>query len=182
VIPKPIPIKSVADLPPLTWSDIAFGYSKRFLGWRTPIEIAVKSIKEGRTDADILGLASIDKSETWKVGELLQRLAAKEGHQDASSIQGKWLFILLLWLYDNREQFSDPLQEVEEVYADFGYPDIISGFVRFLPPSDGYDPKFHTKEENQQRLYRHWEEYLERSAWAPRNEQPARKNGRSSCL
>jgi len=56
----------------------------------------------------------------------------------------------------------DPLQEVEELYADFGYPDAIGDFVRFLPPNDGYHPELHTKDENERRLFRHWEEYLER--------------------
>jgi hypothetical protein len=163
MIPKPIPIKSVTDLPSLAWSDIAFGYSKQFLGWRTVVEIAAKKVEEGRTGPEILELASIDKSETWRVGKLLQRLAAEEHPESASSVCGKWLFILLQWLYENRQRFSDPLQEVEEVYADFGYPEAIAGFVRFLPPSDGYNPEVHTREENLQRLYRHWAEYLERS-------------------
>ena len=162
MIPKPLPIASIAYLPPLTWSEIAYGYSAQFIGWRTPVEIAVKSIEEGRTDGEVLDLASVEKSETWKVGELLQRLAAKEQPQSASSLREKWLLIFLRWLYDNRDQFSDPLQEVEEVYAEFGYPEAITGFVRFLPPSDGYNPELHSTEENQQRLYRHWSEYLER--------------------
>jgi hypothetical protein len=69
----------------------------------------------------------------------------------------------LRWLYDNRDRFPDPLQEVAEVYADFGYPESISGFVKYLPPSDGYQPELHTKEENQQRLYQHWREYLDKA-------------------
>jgi hypothetical protein len=162
MIPKPLPIVSINSLPPLTWSEIAYAYSEQFIGWRTAVELAIKSIEQGRTDTDMLDLASVDKSETWKVGELLQRLVSKELPQSASSVREKWLFIFLQWLYDNRDRFPDPLQEIEEVYADFGYPEAINGFVRFLPPNDGYQPELHTKEENQQRLYQRWKEYLDR--------------------
>jgi hypothetical protein len=164
MITKPLLFRSVADLPPLTWSELAYGYSKQFLGWRTPVEFAAKKVQQGQADRDVRELASVGKDQVWKVSELLQQLAAKEGREPASASREKWLFIFLRWLYENRDRFEDPLQEVEEVYADFDYPEAMKGFVRFLPPTDGYHPELHSKEENRERLYRLWREYLEKEA------------------
>jgi hypothetical protein len=46
------------------------------------------------------------------------------------------LFLLLAWLYENRGKVQDPLGLVEELYADFDYPEQIAGFVRYMPPQD----------------------------------------------
>jgi hypothetical protein len=164
MIPRPLQIRTISDLPPLTWQEMAYGYSEQLLGWRTPVEIAVADVEKGSTDSDELDLASVDKEQTWRVVELIQRLAAKEHRQTKPEILEKWLYVVLKWLYDNKDSFSDPLQEVEEVYADFGYPEIMNRFVRFLPSSDEYQPELHTKEENVRRMYEHWLAYLNTAA------------------
>ena len=169
MIPKPLPIQSVSHLPPLTWREVAYGYSHQLLGWRTAVEIAIANVERGLTDDDRLDLASADKDQTWKVGESIQRLAAKERSQAESELRDKWVYIVLRWLYENKEEFLDPLQEVEEVYADFGYPQTMNRFVRFLPPVDGYHTELHTKEENVRRMYDYWLEYLNAAASRFRN-------------
>ncbi len=37
---------------------------------------------------------------------------------------------------ENRETVEDPFAVVEELYADFDYPEEIAGFVRYMPPED----------------------------------------------
>jgi hypothetical protein len=48
-----------------------------------------------------------------------------------------WLYLVLAWIYEHREEFADPLAEIETVYADFGYPEQIEGLVRYLPAPPG---------------------------------------------
>ena len=38
--------------------------------------------------------------------------------------------------------------EVEVIYADFDYPYEIESFIKYMPPSDGYDPSTHSQIEN----------------------------------
>jgi hypothetical protein len=46
------------------------------------------------------------------------------------------------------------------VYADFEYPHEIASFVRFMPTTDGYDPRQFSKPENEKRLFDLWQKYL----------------------
>ncbi|EKM0378388.1 DUF2247 family protein, partial [Cronobacter turicensis] len=43
----------------------------------------------------------------------------------------------------------------------FDYPEEIKSFVRYMPVSEDYDPSKHTVEENIQRLYSNWKDYLD---------------------
>lgn len=160
MIPKPIPLHSLYDLPPLTWRDIEYGYSRQLLGWRTVTDIAAERVKHGSVNPLELELAGVGKDTDWKVGDLVRRLADNEPPQHECGIAEKWLFIALKWLYDNKGEFENPLREVEELYAEFDYPSAIAQFVGFLPPTDGYRPDLHTPEENAQRLYNLWAAYL----------------------
>jgi hypothetical protein len=164
MIPKPIPLRSLRDLPPLTWAEIEYGYSHQLIGWRTVVDIAASKLAEGSNDPIEIELAGVGKDTDWKIDSLIQRLAEKEPPKAESELAGAWLFVSLKWLYENKMNFPNPLREVEELYADYGYPSTISQFVGFLPPTDGYQPELHTREENEERLYNLWANYLRSTA------------------
>ena len=164
MIPFPLQLKSLEDLRSFTWDDILYGYSHKFVGWRTVVELATERAQGGSSNRLEVELAAVGKDHVWKVGELLRQLAAAEAVKNEIGTEKKWLFLILKWLYENQHSFADPLGEVEELYADFGYPAEISHFVRFLPAGSGYRPQEHTQEENIQRLFDLWSEYLRTAA------------------
>jgi len=164
MIPKPIPLRSLYDLPPLSWKDIEYGYAHQLMGWRTITDIAVNKVEQGSANPLELELAGVGKDTDWKISDLVHRLANGEPPQGESEVAEKWLFVALKWLYENRSDFQNPLREVEEIYAEFDYPSAVSQFVGFLPPANGYRPESHTPEENQQRLYDLWAAYLRATA------------------
>lgn len=43
-----------------------------------------------------------------------------------------WLYLALDWLHEHRDEYADPFEVVEMLYADFDYPSEIEGFVRFF--------------------------------------------------
>jgi hypothetical protein len=149
------------EIESLTWGEVLYGFSHRFLGWRSCVELASRRVEEGSSNPLEIELAAVGKDQDWKVGDLLSKLSGSEPRTDEVSHQKRWLFIILKWLYEHRGTFEDPLGEVEEIYADFHYPDEISNFVRFLPPKGDYKPAEHTREENIQRLFRLWSDYLQ---------------------
>ncbi len=52
------------------------------------------------------------------------------------------------------------LEEVEEVYEDFGYPEDMELFIAYMPVKDNYDPSQHSYEENNMRLIRLFDDFL----------------------
>lgn len=76
-------------------------------------------------------------------------------------MEAKWLYLVLDWLYQHRADLADPLQTVEEVYADFGYPECLSSFVRYMPMQG---PDLGSRAANEARLFERWKSYLDECA------------------
>jgi hypothetical protein len=68
---------------------------------------------------------------------------------------------VLAWFYEHRGEVPDPLLRVEEVYADFGYPEQIAKFVRYMPMEG---PDLGSREANEHRLFERWKRYIEEVA------------------
>ena len=105
-------------------------------------------------------LSRLTKDEDWKVSDLLEKLSAQE-NQTEEAAKKKWLYLHVLWTYENREQMDDILQGLEIIYADFDYPDEIGSLVGFMPSSDGYNPLAHTRLQNKEHLLTKLKEYLD---------------------
>lgn len=70
-------------------------------------------------------------------------------------LYGPPLYVLPAWLYCNRTQFTDPFQIVEEIYAEFDYPEEIVTFVRYMPAED-------PRRAGEQSMLDAWRNYLDR--------------------
>ena len=86
----------------------------------------------------------INKSTIFNIDRLLKKIVKKEHNYSTE----KWLYIVLLDLFNKRKELDDPLGNVEEIYENFDYPEKIESFVRYMLANDSYDPSKHTKEEN----------------------------------
>lgn len=156
----PIPYSFVRNRLRLSWRDALWGYEHQLIGWSAIVDLATERLSAGSNDPLEIELAGLTKMETYQVGELLRKLASGSPEEDGVFAQRKWLYLLLAWLFENKESVPDPLGEVETVYADFDYPPEIEGFVRYMPVTDAYDPSVHAKDENENRLFGKWREYL----------------------
>jgi hypothetical protein len=107
-------------------------------------------------------LAHLGKDDTWRAFELSEKLANLEPAQDEGEIKTKWLFLALAWLFEHRDEYDDPLEMVEAIYAQFDYPHEIEQFVRYIPTAESvYDAGAHSHEENISRLFTLWREYID---------------------
>ena len=143
----------------LTWGDIQWAYKHQMFGSMMFVKIA--HLKKEKNDLEI-ELSSLDKDHLWRAGEIVSQLAEKEPVSSEERTASKWLFIILSYIYENKNQFDDPLQKVEDVYEDFGHPEEMNSFVRYMPANlSEYDPRKHSEEENIQHLYLNLDKYLQ---------------------
>jgi hypothetical protein len=159
--PQPLPTDFVLGRTFLTWREALWGYEHQWIDWSCLTELAVERISsESKSHPAAIELAGMMKEETAGAGDLVRVLANTEPVVSEEILRQKWLYLILRWLFENREQFSDPLAMVEDIFCDFGHPLEIAKFIRYMPVTDNYDPRQHSKAENEERMFNHWREYL----------------------
>lgn len=158
----PIPADFINQKVNLSWCDIKWGYENNLITSELPIKKAENIVlTEIYTKAE-LELSFLIPYQSNDIFPYLNELCS-ETNED-STIREKWLYILLSWLWLNRESFEDPLDEVESIYTDFAYPAEMDSFIKYMPPTDRYDPSLYSYAENINRLMKNWESYLQKSA------------------
>ena len=106
--------------------------------------------------ASVFGSTSATYKFYWLIA--LIELVEEENKYDEKHAKEKYLYAVLKWVYKNQSTFSEPLEAVECIYADFDYPEIISKFVRY---ASNNEPDLGSRELNIKRIYNNWEKYLE---------------------
>jgi hypothetical protein len=139
----------------LSWRDLKFGLNRQLIAPKVAIAVAAERLEGESPSADEVELATRMPSDS--VGELVERLADTEGPASQDS-KDKWLYVVLEWVFENRQSLSDPLGIVEQLYADFDYPGEIEPFVRYMPMAG---PDLGNREQNEARLYDYWNSYLD---------------------
>ena len=107
----PIPADFINQKVNLSWCDIKWGYENNLITSELPIKKAENIVlTEIYTKAE-LELSFLIPNQSNDIFPYLNELCS-ETNED-STIREKWLYILLSWLWLNRESFEDPLDEVE---------------------------------------------------------------------
>jgi hypothetical protein len=155
-----IPPAFIRERTRLTWREILFGIENELLAPGAAVDFAADELSNQDSPASTLvELASLAEGEATQT--FVEQLSITEPDQDANEIQSKWLYLVLAWMFENRESYPDPLQTVEEVYTDFGYPERIAEFVRYMPMNE---PDLGSRDLNERRLYERWKRYLDDEA------------------
>ena len=153
-----IPYSFIRVRTPVTWRDVRFGLTNDLIASRTAVDLAIERITDP-VDPLLVELAAEQVNE--RILDIVERLAESEPYRSDSEIRDKWLYLVLAWLYEHRQDDPDPLQRVEEVYADFEYPERLAAFVRYMP-TEG--PDLGSREANERRLMERWKGYLDETA------------------
>lgn len=159
----PVPVDFAVRSAPLGWRDIMWAYSMNILGWRSLVEFARNKVSASADDTALLELAYLPKDRAGEAGDMARAIAKCELPVDKKTVKSKWLYILLKLLYERRANFSDPFGIVEQIYADFEYPEEIQRFVRWFPADPPLPPEA-SESEYVTRMERSWEEYLKETA------------------
>lgn len=143
----------ISSIVRLTWNDILYGIETGFFSDEIAIKHAIAEIVEEDNPSDIvMEIASLFDGES--IHPFIDELASKEIKQN-DLMKEKLLYVLLKLLFENRGQHIDPFGIIEQIYADFDYPESISKFVRYMPVEEG------NSSVGENYLLDHWKKYLE---------------------
>jgi hypothetical protein len=152
---REIPFQFVKERHELTWREIEVGIREQWLRRGDAVAIAMACVEQGDEDPDMVALAGVLKEDEGEVVELVSNLASRSPMCSEAEARRSWMRILLAWAFEKRSSFSDPLGIVEQIYADFGYPDEIRHLVRYNPLDADV-----SSEHGEDALVRKWAEYV----------------------
>ena len=115
----------------LSWDEIVTGVRNKWLDPGVAVDFAIKQLECGASESCVLDLAACDYDDTIGIQNNLDQIEKRMSH--ATFDNSKWALIILTIGYEHQSQLADPLQFVEEIYADFEYPQVISHLVRYMP-------------------------------------------------
>jgi hypothetical protein len=142
----------LSEAPWLNWADINYGLHRGFLSSTGVVDYAAKSLS-AESPEEQYELACLTGDDANDVQECVSRLAVKDV-QDVKGSEKAWMFLIFLWVFMNKDRYQDPLGVVEELYADFEYPESVAPIVRYIPAAD---PSL----EGEDQLYKNWSNMLE---------------------
>ena len=121
----------------LSWDEVRSGIENKWLEPSIAVDKAMVVVSSDEYSDLELALASLGYDQTTEILTAVNELSPSE--IESGLDQRKWSKILLTWLYLHRSSYSDPLQEIEILYADLGYPEEIAHLVRYMPAEGEQD-------------------------------------------
>ncbi|EIE0666809.1 DUF2247 family protein [Listeria monocytogenes] len=119
-----------------SWQELLFALENNLISRKDIIKYAIHTLDEGILGFDIvLKIAIADEYED--IFPYFHELISLETFEDASTIKDKWRYVILKELHAKKSDSDDFNSKTEEVYADFGYPEDMAGFIRYMPLTEG---------------------------------------------
>jgi hypothetical protein len=157
LVKRQLPASFVLSRAVPTLSELLYGVEHGWLAAADCLAIArnrVELLGEAASlEVDLASIGKAEEDEVWPIVERLRRAGVPESLHDARF----WMFLILAWTYENRDQVDDPFRIIEMLYADFGYPDEIESFVPYMPARPGEDASVGGLESR-------WKAFLERTS------------------
>lgn len=131
-----IPYSYAYDNAELNWYDLKFGIEHEYYKPDAAIDHAFNVLEaDENSPKAVLDLASLclDKKTSFSIHPYIDELVEMSPETDKNNVIDKLLYIILKWIYDNRDRYKDPLETVEYVWEDF-----------MCPPSINFLTKYHS--------------------------------------
>ncbi|SDI53076.1 hypothetical protein SAMN05421505_1644 [Sinosporangium album] len=135
---------------------VAYGFQEGWLRREGVIDICLRRTLVGDVNPFVERLAYLLRDEIDSVDQILTAAEADPTEEE----KGCWIYITSAWVYENREVLSDPFGIAEMLYSEFGYPEEMEGFIRYMPLPPGTEP-------GMDGLLAHWADYLKAKGYRP---------------
>lgn len=114
------PIRILENLGLLSWSTILLGLRNGWVSRRDLVDYAVELLVNGDEDEDV---AIIAGGGSMGDDELFDLISNKAGQSDNTADLDRWRLAHLLQIAESDDDEQTKLDRLQEVYADFGYPE-----------------------------------------------------------
>ncbi len=171
-----IPYAFFIDHASLNWNELNFGLKSQYISLNYAIEKAVSEVSiNGNTSNTLFELASLFNNEEDLAEKHINVLIKEkiidsmllENKQFMIDCKNKYLYIALLWLYQNPKKYNHPKRydsELKEIDYSTKVYDVIWDFkIPSIPARDFryFSMTFEVTEKNQELFLNRWNQFLE---------------------
>jgi len=120
-------------IPSWSWPELKFGVENRIISKNNIIDYAKDCLEENMENFEVvLEIVILDDKED--ILRLINKLIVLENKNiETAIIIDKWRFAILLYLYMNRDKYSNVYEIIAEIAADFNHPEDMDGFIYYKP-------------------------------------------------
>ncbi len=116
----------------LAWQDMLYGLDHGYIDERTVRDLAIEKVRaDSSLESCEMRLSVLNDSDLYRVREILTQAISTHTIEQEDRPKRKWCFLSLQWLFEHKDQVADPLGAVDEIYADFDYPEEVAPFVSY---------------------------------------------------
>jgi hypothetical protein len=116
-----------------TIADLQWALHQGVIGAQVVVDVASALAAAGDTSEPTLALAMLTHADLPEVRLLMNSDLDEELRVNAKA---KWLWIILSWLFET-ERDEGLFRELDDLYADYGYPDEMRPFGPYSPAYEG---------------------------------------------
>lgn len=138
-IPR-VPYAFFQGIVDLGWDDVIEGIERGVFSSQVAVDMATAQLANPETKSgpeSLLVDLAISEDDADRM-EITRRLAAHGGQTSPGDV----LFVVLAWIFKNKDWFADPLATLEVVYGEFDYPREMRPFIGWESaglPADGQE-------------------------------------------
>lgn len=119
-----------------SWQELLWGLENKFIDRKELVNYIVDSFSEKLTEIPPV-LRIITAYDYEDIYPEVSELCSSEVYESEIEIKAKWKYVLLQELYDNRDSYENVFVKVDEIYANFGYPEDKVEFIGYMPSNSG---------------------------------------------
>jgi hypothetical protein len=128
---EPIPPAFLVERTAISMPELRWAFDNGIVGAQAATDIATAMLVAGSTDPIVIELAGLSHEDLPSAKGLLERVPVP--HDEEADIKRKWVWLILLWVYERHHEESGVFQMLEGLYADLGYPEEMEAFGPYAP-------------------------------------------------
>ncbi|MCL2313211.1 MAG: DUF2247 family protein [Firmicutes bacterium] len=154
----------------LNWNDILFSIENNYFHHSAGMDYAATLINENTRENDpIFKLACLFPSEIIKqevLDQFIVKFAEQVSEKDKFESKEKIMYIVMNWLFENKDYFENIYTVLEYIYDNFSYPyhvDSLATSISFASPyPSGEEPDLNTTFNSyEDKIIYTWQKYLQ---------------------
>lgn len=139
---------------PLDWAIVYYGINNNILSIDIAQEFACRKLERDEQMSEEELELSWHSDNRLEVLELIEKILDTQGNvvESIERAKDKIRIAIIIYLQDTEKDITKLLEQIDAVYADFGYPADMEKFISYMPINDEYIPSQHSLEDNRNYL------------------------------